>query len=83
LKTYSSQPSSQFTATSTARRLVGLQAALNSQGFIITVGEVIAIDPFTTYLVPQETRAYYILEESREYLVEQETRRLLIKGTST
>lgn len=80
LKIYSSQPSSQFTATSTARRLVALNAALNCQGFVITVGEVIAIDPFTTYLVPQETRAYYILEEQREYLVPQETRVNIIQG---
>jgi hypothetical protein len=80
LKRSSSQLNSQFTATSTARRLVALNAALNCQGFVITVGEVIAIDPFTTYLVPQETRAYYILEEQREYLVPQETRVNIIQG---
>jgi hypothetical protein len=80
LKIYSSQFSSQFTVTSTARKLVALNAALNCQGFVITVGEVIAIDPFTTYLVPQETRAYYILEEQREYLVPQETRVNIIQG---
>lgn len=80
LKIYSSQSSSEFTVTSTSNRLVAFNAALNSQGFVITVGEVIAIDPFTTYLVPQETRAYYILEEQRAYLVPQETRVNIIQG---
>lgn len=48
--------------------------------FVVTVtaGDVIAIDPFRTLLIPQETRSIKILDEDRDLTVEQETRVLEI-----
>jgi hypothetical protein len=47
---------------------------------VVTVGDVINIDPFLQLKIAQETRRVKILPESRTLNIEQETRTLLIKG---
>jgi hypothetical protein len=53
-------------------------ANLQVTGFQLTAGRVIHLDPYYTYLIPEESRAYIITEESRFYQIEQETRTLKI-----
>lgn len=70
-----------FALTTTADRFLGISnLVLQSNGFQVTVGDVINIDPFLQLKITQETRRVKILPESRTLNIEQETRTLLIKG---
>jgi hypothetical protein len=67
--------------TTTADKFLGISnLVLQSNGFQVTVGDVINIDPFLQLKITQETRRVKILPESRTLNIEQETRTLLIKG---
>lgn len=68
----------QLTTTATlaslsGKRVVG-SAALNVQGFTITVAEVLNIDPYLTLVVEPESRALLITQETRVITIESETR---------
>jgi len=65
----------------TVYSLVQFNSSLSSTGFIVTVGSVEHIDPYTTYMIPQETRAFQIDEEPRLYSIDPETRVNIIKGS--
>jgi hypothetical protein len=56
--------------------IVQVSAALESQGFVLTAGRVLQLDPYLTYVVAQETRYYTVAPESREFIINQETRTL-------
>ena len=66
----------QSTATLTAvgGKTVGITAILSAQGFILTVGTIINIDPYLTLVVKPESRWYYVLPENRTRIIESETR---------
>jgi hypothetical protein len=67
--------------TTTANKFLGISnLVLQSNGFQVTVGDAINIDPFLQLKIAQETRRIKILPESRTLNIEQETRTLLIKG---
>jgi len=66
----------------TAFSLVQYQANLISNGFVLSDATIIHIDPFTTYMIPQETRNTRISEESRLYVIKQETRVNTIIGSA-
>jgi hypothetical protein len=67
--------------TTTADKFLGISnLVLQANGFQLTVGDVINIDPFLQLKIAQETRRVKILPESRTLNIEQETRTLLIKG---
>jgi hypothetical protein len=68
------------TTTFIVTKVVRIEADLQSNGFQVTVGDVINIDPFLQLKIAQETRTAKILPESRTLNIEQETRTLLIKG---
>lgn len=58
--------------------LVKAEANLQCQGFQLTAGRVIHLDPYYTYIIPQESREYIITEETREFKIEQETRKYIV-----
>jgi len=60
--------------TASITRTRGFTAALNSQGFVLTTGTIINIDPYLTLVVAPESRYYYVLPENRVRIVESETR---------
>jgi hypothetical protein len=62
--------------TASPFNLMQLEAALTSQGFVLIAGRVLQLDPYLTYVVPQETRYYTVAPESREFIINQETRTL-------
>jgi hypothetical protein len=67
--------------TTAADRFLGISnLVLQSNGFQLTAGDAINIDPFLQLKITQETRRVKILPESRTLNIEQETRTLLIKG---
>lgn len=71
----------QVTQNTVIGRLVGLVATeLNVQGFQVTVGFVINIDPNLTIRILPESRVLTITGETRLLLVLSETRLLTIKG---
>jgi len=78
----SSSQQAQFAVTTAASKLVGVSADLLAFYTQLTVGRVISIDPFTTYLVPAETRTYKIHTETRLYSVEPENRLYKIRKES-
>jgi len=61
-----------------AYRVVSAEVDLSAFVVTVTAGDVIAIDPFRTLLIPQESRQLKILEEDRDLTIEQETRVLVI-----
>jgi hypothetical protein len=61
-----------------AYRVVSAEIDLSAFVVTVTAGDIIAIDPFRTLLIPQETRQLKILEEDRDLTIEQETRVLVI-----
>jgi hypothetical protein len=70
-----------FALDTTADKFLGISnLVLQANGFQLTVGNVINIDPFLQLKIAQETRRVKILPESRTLNIEQETRTLLIKG---
>ena len=73
---------SQATVGAIITPVVRFDIALTSQGFVVTVGQIIHIDPFTTYMIPQETRNTQILAETRLYVINQETRVNTIIGSA-
>ena len=66
----------------TAFALVKFEAGLTSNGFVVTVGDVEHIDPYYTYMIEQETRAFQIDEEPRLSTIDPETRVNIIKGST-
>lgn len=71
---------SAFTVTGSIKRTRDYNAALSANGFVLSVGDVINIDPFLTLRVTQETRTIQVLSETRAIKVEQETRVNIIQG---
>lgn len=69
------------TILATAFTLVQFEADLTSNGFVVTVGDVEHIDPYYTYMIEQETRAFQIDEEPRLSTIDPETRVNIIKGS--
>ena len=68
-----------FGQTTVGFKYTGIgSTTLQVQGFQLTVGDVINLDPALTYLIPQETREYPILPESRLYVIQGESRELII-----
>ena len=74
------QSQAQITAiiTNTVRFIVNLQV----NGFVLSAGRIVHIDPYTTYMIPQESRHLLISEETRLYTINQETRVNIIKGST-
>jgi hypothetical protein len=64
----------QATVSVTARRVRNAQVSLTAFNTQLTVGEVINLDPYLTYVIPAETRLWKITAESRIIAIEQETR---------
>jgi hypothetical protein len=64
----------QATVSVTTRRIRNAQASLTAFNTVLTVGEVINLDPYLTYVIPAETRLWQITAESRIIAIEQETR---------
>ena len=62
------------TATVIATQFKGIILNLSAFNSILTVGEVINLDPYLTYVIPAETRLWQITAESRIIAIEQETR---------
>jgi hypothetical protein len=77
-----STQTSAFTTTPTPNKIVGVSANFTAFYTQLTVGRVISIDPFTTYVIPAETRLYQIARESRLYTVESESRNYKIRKES-
>jgi hypothetical protein len=77
-----STQTSAFTLTPTPNKIVGISANFTAFYSQLTVGRVISLDPFTTYVVPQETRAYKIHRETRLFTVESESRSYKIRKES-
>lgn len=73
---------SQASITAVVTPVVRFTAVLTSAGFVVSVGSIIHIDPYTTYVIPQETRNTLITEESRLYVINQETRVNTIIGSA-
>ena len=67
-----------FTQTSTAFKVVFVQANLVVEAFELTQGDILNFDPCREIAVESETRAAKILPESRLLIVESETRRLKV-----
>jgi hypothetical protein len=74
IKQASAGLTSQFTGIFVFGKIVRITANLSAQGFQLTAGDVINLDPALTYVVPPETRSLMIRPEDREYLVSGETR---------
>ena len=74
IKEASAGLTSQFTGLFVFGKIVRITANLSAQGFQITAGDVINLDPALTYVVPPETRSLMIRPEDREYSVSGETR---------
>jgi hypothetical protein len=64
----------QATVSVTANRVRNAQVSLTAFNTQLTVGEVINLDPYLTYVIPAETRLWQITAESRIIVIEQETR---------
>jgi hypothetical protein len=60
--------------TVSGSRVRQFTSTLSAQGFILTTGEIINIDPYLTLVVAQESRLYYVIPENRRLSIEQETR---------
>jgi hypothetical protein len=76
----SSTQQSQFAVSTEARKLVGFNANFTAFFSQLTVSRVINFNPYTTYVIPKETRAYKIRKESRLYTIDSESRIYNIKG---
>lgn len=75
--------SSTATLSASPKYYIGIVAHLQSQGFVLTAGDVVNLDPYRTWIIEAESRDYYILAESREYIIEQEYREYTIEGIIT
>ena len=73
---------SQSTITALVTNVVRFNIALQAQGFVLSDATVIHIDPYTTYMIPQETRNTLIAAETRLYVINQETRVNTIIGST-
>ena len=86
--TLSATPSSQILVTAglisratvlaQGRFIVNAQANLTAFNTVVTLGSVIQLDPYLTYVIEPETRKFKISEETRLFAVNQETRGYLI-----
>jgi hypothetical protein len=65
---------SRATLTASGSKVRNAQASLIAFNTVLTVGEVINLDPYLTYVIPAETRLWQITAESRIIAIEQETR---------
>lgn len=67
------------TETVTANKFHGIGlTVLQAQGFQLTVGDIINIDPYLTLIIPTETRQLRILPENRVITIASESRLLYI-----
>jgi hypothetical protein len=62
------------TVTATITHFKGIILTVTAFNTQLTVGEVINLDPYLTYVIPAETRLWQITAESRIIAIEQETR---------
>jgi hypothetical protein len=62
------------TVTATITHFKGIILTVTAFNTQLTVGEVINLDPYLTYVIPAETRLWKITAESRIIAIEQETR---------
>lgn len=70
---------SEFTQTAIAqRRFRSTTAGLQVQGFQLTAGDIINLDPALTLTIKAESRLLTILPETRQYNIASETRTLII-----
>ena len=86
--TLSATPSSQILVTAglisratvlaQGRFIVNAQANLTAFNTVVTLGSVIQLDPYLTYVIEPETRRFKISEETRLFALNQETRGYLI-----
>lgn len=74
LRLAQAQLNSQFTTLFTVTKLIKASATLSAQGFVLTVGDVINIDPYYQITIAPESRSMFILAESRIITIESETR---------
>ena len=68
------------TVLTSAIKRTGIVAVLNSQGFVLTVGSVINIDPYTTLRITPESRLLVISSETRTIRIRPESRTITIEG---
>lgn len=61
-------------------RRVSIISNMLCEGFTLTTGDVLNIDPYRQLKVKQETRTIFVLEETREFPVHGETRVNIIQG---
>jgi hypothetical protein len=63
-----------FDLLASPQYIIRITATFSAFNSILTVGEVINLDPYLTYVIPAETRLWQIDAESRIIAIEQETR---------
>jgi hypothetical protein len=80
LRTATANLASTFSQTAIGGQIKGTSAALQMSAFVITVGDVIQLDPALTYMVQSESRVYKIHKETRLYTIEPETRIYKLRG---
>lgn len=78
----SAQINSQFVVLASAFKVFRARAVLQCQGFMLTAGRVITLDPATTLKVRSETRYLKVLPEVRDLIVASESRIYKIKDKS-
>ena len=78
----SSQITGQFTQQTIPGTRIGIVAVLSAQGFQLTVGDVINIDPYLTLRIRPESRTLTIEAETRTIRIRPESRQLTIEGYS-
>ena len=71
-----------FTAETIAGSRIGIVALLQAQGFQLTAGDIINIDPYLTLRILPELRLISIEPETRTITITAESRTLLIEGYS-
>jgi hypothetical protein len=70
--------SSSSTVNAIGYFIVNGRANLTAFNTVLTVGDVIQLDPYLTYLVEQETRDFLVSEETRLFVTEPETRLFVV-----
>lgn len=77
------QITGQFTQQTIPGTRIGIVAVLSAQGFILTAGDVINIDPYLTLMIRPESRQITVEAETRTIRILPESRTLTIEGYTT
>jgi hypothetical protein len=70
--------SAEFVGVFSTTRIQRITANLAVQGFVVTVSDVVNLDPYNQLIVPQEARTLRVKQEDRALIVPSETRILVI-----